>query len=213
MKAPNKDDGIGSRQTPDHYWQPGSPILIRHLFRGRVRYAHPVTVVQDAPERLILFLRAGTVVKFSDIDFASGTFDGPYDHTWHSTDVLKLLEPGSNHGVSLMWEAGGGPLKCWYIDLQDSFRRTSDGIVTWDRSLDIVVTPDLQWRWKDEDHFESIQELGWITSEEGAALRAEGERVIERIERRDPPFCEPWPDWRPDADWLIPTLPDDWAEF
>jgi len=25
LKAPNKDDGIGSRQTPDHYWQSGSP--------------------------------------------------------------------------------------------------------------------------------------------------------------------------------------------
>ena len=70
-----------------------------------------------------------------------------------------------------------------------------------DRTLDIVVTPDLQWRWKDEDQFQRIQDLGWVTREEAAVIRAEGERVIEKIEKRCPPFSEPWPEWRPNPNW------------
>ncbi len=123
-----------------------------------------------------------------------------------------IVEEGAGHAVWAMWEAGGGPFKGWYINLQDKLSRSSEGVVTWDRSLDIVVTPDLHWKWKDEDHFKYIQKLGWITSEEAAELRAEGGRVIERIERCEPPFCEPWPQWRPNSSWPIPTMPDNWAQ-
>lgn len=42
-------------------------------------------------------------------------------------------------------------------------------------------------------------------------VRAEGERVIERLARRAEPFNEPWPEWRADPSWPIPELPGDWA--
>jgi hypothetical protein len=155
--------------TPDNpavsRWQPGEAILIQYVFRNQVWYAEPVTVVDDNPERMIVFLQAGTPLKWTWVDFADGTFDGPKDLVWHSTDALKIIEEGARHAVWAMWEAGGGPFRCWYVDLQDKVRRVPRGIITWDRSLDIVVTPDLQWRWKDEDHFQRIQDLGWVTSE------------------------------------------------
>lgn len=192
-------------------WPPGATILIRYVWRNRVWYAEPVTVVQDEPLGHVLFLRAGTPTKWTWVDFASGAFDGPHDHLWHSTDVLKLIEDGAAHAVWARWGVGDGPFLGWYIDLQDPLRRVPGGLVTWDRSLDIVVTPDLRWRWKDEDHFARLQELGWLTAAEAATIRAEGERVIERIEHCAPPFGEPWPHRRPDPTWPIPALPDDWA--
>ena len=82
-----------------------------------------------------------------------------------------------------MWKEGETPFLGWYVNLQDRFWRVNDGIVTWDRSLDIRVTPDLQWSWKDEDHFACIQALGWITPEEAMA----------------------------DQNWVIPDLPKNWA--
>ena len=49
------------------------------------------------------------------------------------------------------------------------------------------------------------------TAEFAAAVRAEGERVVELIERRAPPFGEDWPAWRPDPAWGVPELPEGWA--
>ena len=138
---------------------------------------------------------------------------GPRDFTWQGTDVLQLCGDADSHAVWVMWDEKGGPFRGWYVNLQDRFHRVADGIVTWDRSLDIVVAPDLHWRWKDEDDFARIQALGWISEAEADAIRAEAERVIEKIERRDPPFCESWPDWRPDPSWTIPVLPGNWAEL
>ena len=34
--------------------------------------------------------------------------------------------------------------------------------------------------------------------------------MIAAIERNDPPFCEGWETWRPDANWPIPEIPQDW---
>jgi hypothetical protein len=47
-----------------------------------------------------------------------------------------------------------------------------------DHALDIVVEPDGAWHWRDEDDFAETQRLGVFTTEEAAAVRAEGERVV-----------------------------------
>jgi hypothetical protein len=193
------------------FWQVGQSVTIRFVQRGVVRDAQPLSVVEDGPERTVLYMPMGTVGQHSRIDFETGVIDGPRGNRWHSTDVLRLIEPGAMHMISLMFRGGGGPLLCWYVDFIDPVRRTSGGFVTWDLSLDIVVAPDLRWQWKDEDHFAHIQRLGWVSPEKAAAIRHEGERVIERIERKSRPFDEPWPSWRVDPAWPQPVLPDDWA--
>ena len=43
-----------------------------------------------------------------------------------------------------------------------------------------------------------------------ASLRAEAEDVIRRAQANEPPFCDPWPEWRPDPSWGLPRLPDGW---
>jgi predicted RNA-binding protein associated with RNAse of E/G family len=58
--------------------------------------------------------------------------------------------------------------------------------------LDVVVEPDLSWRWKDEDEFAWSQEVGLISPAEAAAIRAEGLRAIEAIERRGWPYQDGW---------------------
>lgn len=80
-----------------------------------------------------------------------------------------------------------------------------------DLMLDIVVEPDLSWRWKDADEFDEILRSGIFDGDLGQRVRTTADRVIELIERRAPPFCEPWPDWRPDPGWR-PALPPDWNQ-
>jgi predicted RNA-binding protein associated with RNAse of E/G family len=79
-----------------------------------------------------------------------------------------------------------------------------------DQELDITISPSLTWRWKDEDKFEERVEHGLLSRAEAEAVRREGEAVIADLEARRRPFDEPWPVWRPDPSWPIPSLPDDW---
>ena len=193
-------------------WNYGDTILARHIFRNKVWYAIPAFVVDDSSDRLVTFFPAGTKLKITWVDFNKGSIDGPCTHFWHTNDVLTICEYGALHSVSLFWKTGGCHFANWYIDFQDPMRRTPDGIVTFDRSLDIVVSPDMKWRWKDEDHYRRIQELGWITSEMVELIEKERQIVVERIENRENPFSEPWQEWRPDSSWTIPELPSDWAK-
>jgi hypothetical protein len=40
---------------------------------------------------------------------------------------------------------------------------------------------------------------------------SEGDSFLARYARWDPPFSDAWEDWRPEASWPIPALPEDWA--
>jgi uncharacterized protein len=168
-------------------------------------------VVEDAPDRLILFEPAGSVRQSSHIDFATGAVTPPRERRRHTTDALIIMPVGAAHAVSLFWAEGGGGFLCWYVDLQEPFRRAAGGVVTWDQSLDIVVGPDFQWSWKDQDHLARLPSLGLASEDETIAIREEGERIVHMIEQRSRPFSEDWPSWRADPSWPVPTLPVDWA--
>jgi len=175
-----------------------------------VRYGEAVIVVEDTPERLVVFAPMGGAMVSNEIDWETGAFEGPRIRRRHTTDALKIFERGAQHITSLFFAGGTDQFICWYVDLAEPVRRAGGGLVTFDRSLDIVIGPDRQWRWKDEDHFAHIQRFGWITSERAQELREEAERVIARVEAGDPPFDATWLDWRPDRAWLTPELPGDW---
>jgi hypothetical protein len=55
-------------------------------------------------------------------------------------------------------------------------------------------------------------EHGIDTAEFAAAVRAEGDHVVELIERDSSPFGKDWPDWRPAPVWSPPELPEGWAD-
>lgn len=106
------------------------------------------------------------------------------------------------------WEFGG-----WYVNLQEPLRRTPTGFTTEDHYLDILVAPDLTWRWKDEDELAWAVERGRVTPAKAAAIRAEGERVIGLVERGAFPFDGTLTGWRPDPNWPVPTLGDAWLSL
>jgi hypothetical protein len=193
-------------------WRPGEVIVVRHVHHdGKIWFANAAIVVEDRPTRLVLYTPLGCAMQTSRVDWATGQFDGPHPQRRHTTDALVILTPGAAHAVTAMFHRGGGPFICWYVDLQEPFRRVPDGIVTCDQSLDIVIGEDHRWRWKDEDHLARGVELGRHTPAQAAAIRAEGESVIAALERGAAPFNGKWPSWRADPDWPIPELPDNWA--
>ncbi|BAL88999.1 hypothetical protein AMIS_37790 [Actinoplanes missouriensis 431] len=97
---------------------------------------------------------------------------------------------------ALTWRPIGTPWLC---------RRTTD---TFDHALDIVVTPDRQWRWKDEhEYLERAGHPDYWTVEQAADIRAEGDCVTRDINAAAFPFDGTWCDFRPDVTWVSPTLP------
>ena len=89
-------------------------------------------------------------------------------------------------------------------------RRTPIGFEAMDLMLDVVVEPDLSWRWKDREEFDEIVRRGLFDDALAERVMAEARRVIDDIDNADPPFDEPWPAWRPDPGWVRPALHDGW---
>jgi predicted RNA-binding protein associated with RNAse of E/G family len=96
--------------------------------------------------------------------------------------------------------------------MQEPIRRTSLGFDFLDHELDIVVSPDRDWRWKDRDHLEQAQIIGSLSPEQARAITQEAQQVVDDIARGVVPFDGSWNDWRPPSDWTIPSLPDGWDQ-
>ena len=195
---------------------------MRYRTSGRLSGVLPVTVVQDTPDFAAYYLVAGTPYKYPvDIDDGlsssgrerGGVGDYPWritDGVWHSTGRLYLAPAGAAHVISAFWRATDWSFLGWYIDLQAPLRRIAQGFESEDYLLDILVTPDGSWSWKDEDEFEIAQRFGRLSLSEATAIRDEAAKVIERIEVWSWPFNAGWDYWQPDLSWPIPMLPDDW---
>jgi Protein of unknown function (DUF402) len=201
------------------HWNHGNAAVLRGVWLGKVWFACPVMIVQDNPDLVALYWRAGTRVKqpfkrASAQDFLKPEKVTLVDHTWFGTDILSLTRPGESHSVWAMWETGTSNLRCWYVNLEFPFRRTHLGFDTMDQEMDVVISPDLsQWHWKDEDSFEEMVKAGLYSAEEACAIRAEGERVIKHALANESPFCDGWEKWMPPSEWTIPELPQGWDKI
>lgn len=176
--------------------------MVRHVWRDRIFLAAAMLVVQDEPDLLVAWLPPGAEykrpAKREELPYEQPLVDRP----WHAPGVVQLTPPGEAHSVTVF--PGGG----WYVNLQEPLRRTSMGFDTADQLLDLVRSPDGRWRWKDEHELVAAVERGFVTPDEAAAIRAEGERVIAANA-----FPTGWEDYEPDRAWEPPRLPPGWDEL
>ncbi len=203
-------------------WQRGDTALLRYRRLGPVTYALPTTVVDDGEQLTMLYLRPGTSIKRRVLaDGRPTPRDIPYaeqaalpviigDGHWTSNHALILVRRGDAHDIRLFWSEKDWTFRGFYVNLQRSVKRVRVGFDTADHVLDIFVEPDGSWHWKDEDELAAAVEIGRFTTAEADAIRAEGQRVIRRIEAGTWPFDAGYERWRPDPSWTLPVLPDDW---
>ncbi|MBO0869462.1 MAG: DUF402 domain-containing protein [Micromonosporaceae bacterium] len=131
--------------------------------------------------------------------------------TWTGLHVLHLFRPGRAHSVWWMYNADL-TLNRWYVNLEAPPVRWAHGglagVDTFDHALDLVVSPDRSWRWKDQDELlERVGHPAYWSASEAEQIRAEGERVVADVESGAFPFDGSWVDFRPDPAWPTPTLP------
>jgi hypothetical protein len=187
------------------YRSPGETVVLREVWKGRVWRANAATVVEDGPGRTTLWFPSGAASKFpvredgSEIripcdDWILGDRRVRYD-------AVAELHPGARHSVWTFRQAGGG-LSHWYVNFEQPFEQFPAGFQFVDEKLDLIVQPDLSWRWKDEDELEEAAALGIVDADE---VRAEAERVLAAW-----PFPTGWEDWLPPESWTVPELPEGW---
>lgn len=203
-------------------WAPGDQVLWRYRANGspHPHICRPVTVVRDTPELLAVWLAPGTVCVRPQM--ADGTpvhreplatrYTKPRTVArswWFGTGVLKLARPGDPWSVWLFWEQGWR-FKNYYVNLEEPLRRWSGGIDSEDHFLDIEVYPDGHWEWRDEDEFAAARAAGLLDDAKAERVRAAGRAAVEEIRAWRSPFPDGWEHWRPDPDWPVPRLPQDW---
>ena len=197
-------------------FRPGDAVVLRELWDRRVWSVRPLTVVKDEPDELMLYFWPTLRMK-APASARTGEFlrlpTEPWeltDQLWEGYRILSFAWPGVAHAVLGFWEDASDTFTGWYVNMEQPLRRTPFGFDTSEDFLDIVITADLEtWTWKDEDELAEAVQLGLVTSDRASELRAEGERALERLRRRERPFDDDWSGWRPDPSWRPPAIPDD----
>jgi hypothetical protein len=205
-------------------WTRGDQIVLRFHWEGRLSWVEPVTVVEDSPQLIALYLAMGTPIKrpvgrdrLPIPRFQSYESEDPVpwqlgDARWVEHSVLWLARPGEAHAIGLFWAGEAREFVGWYGNLQAPLERTPLGFDTTDHVLDVQIAPDRAWNWKDEEEFAIVQRRGLIAPAEAMAIRAAGERVIAAAERNSWPFDVGWERWQPDPAWPVPTIPERWLD-
>jgi hypothetical protein len=190
---------------------PGDIVLLRSIYRGRVRWTFPHRFVAEEGGLFALYCAPGNRGKLMKQASKDGRYleawargDAPADWTWERTNVLRLMREGEAHTVELMWDEAWSLLG-WYVNLQAPLRVRGTFFDTTDWALDVTITPDGRWAWKDEDDLAEAVERGVLDEAGAAAVRAEGERVIAQR-----PWPTGWEDWRPPPAWTPLPLPEGW---
>jgi Protein of unknown function (DUF402) len=180
-------------------WSEGDVVLRREVRNDGWAWAQfDVRVVRDEPGLLATYVAPGTPFTFPP---------GPETHPWSSRSgweghgALMLQRPGDAYAVWVFWDGPDRELACWYVNLQEPFRRTADGYDTQDLELDLVLWPDGRVEVKDADLLEQRIEEGRFTQDQGHAIRAQGAR-LERDLREGLRWWDLWwALWEPDPAW------------
>jgi hypothetical protein len=194
----------------------GDVVAIREIWNGRVWYARPATVVRDDANLTMLHVPPHVHAK-EPIDGDGTPLRIPTTPDWAFRDTqrgdtwnVSFAFPDTPYSV-IMGYASNGALREYYVNLQTPLVRTSVGFDTVEHILDVTIPPDRStWSWKDEDELAEAIGAGLFSEEEAAWFHFWGERAVEHVLLREPPFDEDWSTWRPDPAWEEPSLPPDW---
>lgn len=88
-------------------WESGENILMRGVWRHKLWFAIPVTIVQDTHDLIAVYWRAKMPNKIpnrriSYKELLANKQVELVDSTWVRTDVLMLCSPRSTHGILIM---------------------------------------------------------------------------------------------------------------
>lgn len=182
-------------------FRPGEVIRSRDVWRGTPWLLVDVRVLEDAGDTLAVYLAPGTPLVSPA---GSWPWEGTHPwagRSWEGHGVVQLLSARERFSVWAFWEGAERRFAAWYVNLQEPFRRTRQGIDTLDLELDYVVRPDGSWERKDDEKLDAWVERGRWTVEEVAEIRAVGAEVERRLEAGKRWWDARWAEWAPPPGW------------
>lgn len=157
-------------------WQSGETAVVRGIFNKRVWLAQSTLVVKDTADETILLLLPGAECAYPEGywhwkhgDFSRGTrWQEAMLNSWKlrkfgwlNNQFLIFIEPQNYYALYAIWQHETDQFQGYYIDFQLPDKRSDVGFDTLDLDLDIVIDPQLNWKWKDEaEYLEGIQQGG-----------------------------------------------------
>ena len=176
-------------------WSAGETVIRREIRNdGRSWLEVPVVVVEDSPHLLVTHLPTGARFSFPDY---------PEPHPWgdragwEGHETLMLHRPGDTYAVWHFWDGPDRRFACWYLNLQEPFRRHATGYDTQDLELDLVMYPDGRVVTKDAELLDVRVHEGRFTQDQADDVRAEGERLRRELESDGPWWDVAWSRWAP----------------
>jgi hypothetical protein len=206
---------LGENLPMPERWRAGDVIALRNVWGGRALTVFPAIVVEDSEQRRTFHVRSGSTVQTAidpngrRVRIPAGSWRLE-PRPWKDVDILSFAWRQVPYSVMLFWSHADGAFRGWYVNIEAPLVPTPVGFDYVDHILDIVVAPDLSWRWKDEDELLEAARLGLISPKEEERIRDAGWDAIRRLEAREEPFDDAWIGWRPDPSWPMPQLPDGW---
>ncbi|MFE9745267.1 DUF402 domain-containing protein [Saccharothrix saharensis] len=208
-------------------FEPGTTVVRRDVFRGKVWSTYALRVLEDTPDALVVACRPGAEVRAPTTwiewlrtgegavreralpDLAAGRWRlGPW--TWRDAALLLWNPPGTWFSVNAFYDPfDGHRLRHWYVNFQRPLRRTAFGFDTFDLLLDLVIAPDLsEWSWKDEDEYAHGRRLGVVGEDDHRAVERARGQVLAMVANHEGPFAA-WHSWRSDPSWPPTVLTAD----
>lgn len=205
-------------------WEAGDIIAWRGVYQNRIWHALPVSVVKDTSQEIVFAILPGAACMF-EVTYPKGKKSGKRrwdftdddwqlaEFTWHTNRVLSILEPEKYYSIMHFWDHTSAEFLGYYVNFQQPFTRSHCGVDSLDLDLDLIIDPDLSFKWKDEDDYQAAINHGLISKEWINGIEDAKTEVFEKLEKRAYPFNGAWLDWKPDPQQSNCRLPANWNEL
>lgn len=193
-------------------WDRGDVILRREIVFGQPWLVVPVIVVLDAADLLVTYIPEGAPFGFPPGSWPTPDGRHPWHgrHAWEGHGTLMLQRPGDSYAIWHFWRGSERTFTGWYVNLQEPFRRTTAGYDTQDLELDILVSLDGSWTFKDWDLVDQRVAEGRFSATQAESIHIEGERIAAELSSGVHWWDRAWTSWIPDPTWPTPSLPPRW---
>ena len=180
-------------------WEPGDEIEWRDVWHGRRLLSFGVRVVADRDDVLAVYIAEGAPFAFPEPWPWGGRHPWEHRGRWQGHGVLVLHRPGDSYTVWVSWEGPERTFAGWYVNLQEPMVRGDGSIETFDHELDILVSADGTWEFKDDELLDERVREGRFTPAEAAAIRATARQVVDDLEHGRRWWGDEWSTWAPDV--------------
>jgi uncharacterized protein len=197
----------------------GQSILYREIDgKNQIIDVKPMVVVEDSEKYVILWCPLGTLtkgpvlakpkVKGETREWVDGLLK---DGVWKYAEILVIIRKNEKWATWIKWNKER-IFQGFYVNLQSELNRHHLGFDIRDHQLDIEVSPDKVWNWKDQHELDYDVECGKFTDEEAKHIRENGNDVISNIENKKGVIYEEWEKWKPSRSWKKPSIPINWDD-